>query len=81
MERIYIISYKFYHVNNGMFKFAENPKFENRIIYFQKEERDKFIECYKDLIKPEKDLYVDNIECYTSIPEKINDMKKIINAI
>ena len=81
MDRIYVICYKLYEPCGGSFKYASKPRFEIKTEFFTRQERDKFISTYKNLSNIEKELYIGDIECFTSIPEKIEDMDAVINAI
>lgn len=81
MEIIYIIEYDFYLPSGGSFKYSSKPELEHRIFFFSKKERDKFIEKYLDLLSDDKSLYIDNVRCYTAIPEEIVDMKSVVDAV
>ena len=81
LGRVYVIEYDIYESSGGSFKYAANPKKEKVTVFFPKTERDRFIQQYLELTKSEKDLYIDNIKCYTAILEEITNMKNIIDAV
>lgn len=81
MDRIYIITYDFFLPQGGVFKYATKPEKEERISYFAKENRDDFIKEYKRLTDPDRDLYIDNVQCFYATPTKIDNMEIIINAL
>lgn len=81
VKRVYAIEFNLYESKGGSFKYAFNPKYERKIEYFDKTERDKFINRYLSLIEPNKDLYIDNIKCYVADLNPIEDMESVINAV
>lgn len=81
ISRVYIIKYRLYASNEGAFKYATKPKYEECILYFPRLKRDEFIKKYKGLKEYESQGKVDNIETFISIPEKIENMKEIIEAL
>ena len=82
MDRLYIIKYKIYEAQGGSFKYATNPKYEERILVYKKEDRDEWIKKYLSLTSPEKELYIEDVVCYyTDTFNKIKDMNAVINAV
>lgn len=82
-ERVYLIKYKIYDACGGGFKYALNPSYKEDRIYFSRNERDKFISKYISLKQKDKELYIDNVECYFAELKLIldNEMKTIIEKI
>lgn len=82
-ERVYLIKYKIYNACGGSFKYAMNPQYEERKEYFSRLERDEFIKKYIHLKEKDKEMYIDNIECYFAELKSISDyeMKSIIERI
>ena len=81
MKRLYVITYKIYYANKGAFKYAENPKYEERTEKFTYKQRSEWIERYLDLTKSDKDLYIEDVKTYYGDLKEITDMKTIIEAI
>lgn len=82
MNRLYIIKYKFYESQGGAFKYAPSPVYEERMLFFKKEERDEWIKEYLRLISPEKEMYIEDVVCYYVVQfHLIEDMDAVINAI
>ncbi len=79
-NRIYVIKYKLYKGFSG--KYELNPESEIITLYYDKFQRDEFIKKYLKLTSSvKKDIYYDNVKCYTALLEEIEDMESIINAI
>lgn len=81
MNRIYILTYDIYLPKGGAYKYAAEPEKESRVNYYSKLERDLFIQEYLRLSHKDKDMYIDNIKCFTALPEQVVDVKQLIDAI
>lgn len=82
-ERVYLIKYKIYDSNGGSFKYSLNPSYKEERLYFSRNERDKFISKYISLKQKDKELYINDVECYFAELKLIldNEMKTIIERI
>ena len=58
----YIITYSMYESSHGFFRYAARPTKTSGIHYFNKSERESFIERAEYLIK--NDMYFDDIKLY-----------------
>ena len=81
MSRLYILKYKIYFPRGGLFKYAPDPNFEERIEYYQQDERDKWIKAYKNINSPAKSHYIEDVVCYYTDTFTVVDMDTVINAI
>jgi hypothetical protein len=81
-ERVYLIKYKLYDACGGSFKYALNPRYEERREYFSRLERDKFISRYVYL-KNKDEMYIGDVECYFAELKLIldNEMETLIERI
>lgn len=83
-ERCYLIKYKLWDSNGGSFRYATNPTYKEKYEYYNRLERDKFIQSYIYLKRQEENgLHISDVDCYFSELKKLSEeqMNKIINQI
>jgi len=76
IHRVYVIKYNFYSSMSGKYGDVSG---EERVEYFDKFERDKFIKRYQEL--NQEGVHFDNIKCFYANLHEILDMSKVIEAI
>lgn len=81
-RRIYSIEYDEFESKGGSFKYSPNPEVQNKKEFFDRKERDRFIERF--LYLKSKDMIFDNVRCFVcteikNITEK--EMENLINTI
>lgn len=77
--RVYAISYRIYYANGGAFKYAENPKYENRLVFYSFDERQKWIQDYTSY--KNDTMVFDKVKTFAGDIKEVEDMAKVIEAI